>query len=31
VTKSDEFRMNAHECERMADNALNPKDKAAWL
>jgi hypothetical protein len=31
VTKLDEFWTNAHECERMAENALSPKHKAAWL
>jgi hypothetical protein len=31
MTKPEEYRFNAEECERMAENALNPKDKAAWL
>jgi hypothetical protein len=28
---SDEYRRNARECQRMADNARNPTDKASWL
>jgi hypothetical protein len=31
MTESEEYRFNAEECERMAENSLNPKDKAAWL
>jgi hypothetical protein len=31
MTKPDEYRTNAQECERIAENSLNPKDKAAWL
>ena len=27
----DEYRRNARECQRMADNAANPDDKASWL
>jgi hypothetical protein len=27
----DEYRRNARECQRMADNAGNPDDKASWL
>jgi hypothetical protein len=30
LTKPEEYRFNAEECERMSENALNPKDKAAW-
>ena len=28
---SDEYRRNARECQRMADNARNPTDEASWL
>jgi hypothetical protein len=28
---SSEYRTNARECERMAENSLNPDDKAAWI
>jgi hypothetical protein len=31
MNKPDEYRTNAEECERMAENSLNPTDKAAWL
>jgi hypothetical protein len=31
MTKPEEYRFNAEECERMAENSLNPRDKAAWL
>jgi hypothetical protein len=31
MTKQDEYRTNAQECARMAENSLNPKDKAVWL
>jgi hypothetical protein len=31
MTKRDEYLINAQECERMAENSLNPSDKAAWL
>jgi hypothetical protein len=31
MNKPDEYRTNAWECERMAENSLNPSDKAAWL
>jgi hypothetical protein len=31
MNKPDEYRANAQECERMAGNSLNPKDKVAWL
>jgi hypothetical protein len=27
----DEYRRNAQECQRMAENARNPVDKASWL
>jgi hypothetical protein len=27
----DEYRRNARECQRMADNVSNPADKASWL
>jgi hypothetical protein len=27
----DEYRRNARECQRMADNAGNSTDKASWL
>ena len=27
----DEYRRNARECQRMADNAGNAADKASWL
>ena len=27
----DEYRRNAQECQRMADNAGNSADKASWL
>ena len=27
----DEYRRNARECERMAERAGNPADKASWL
>jgi hypothetical protein len=32
MTKPEEYRfINAQECERMAGNSLNSKDKAAWM
>ena len=31
VNNSDEFRRNAAECQRMANNARVDSDKAAWL
>jgi hypothetical protein len=31
MNKPDEYRTNAWECERMAENSLDPSDKAAWL
>jgi hypothetical protein len=31
VSKSDEFRRNADECQRMADRTSNDGDKRAWL
>jgi len=31
VSKSDEFRRNANECQRMADRTSNDGDKRAWL
>ncbi len=27
----DEYRRNARECRRMADNVSNPTEKASWL
>ena len=27
----DEYRRNARECQRMAENACNAADKASWL
>jgi hypothetical protein len=31
MTRPEEYRFNADECERMSENSLNPNDKAAWL
>lgn len=31
MSKSEEYRANAAECERMARAARNPSDKAMWL
>jgi hypothetical protein len=31
MTKPDEYRTNAWECERMAKNSIDFKDKTAWL
>jgi hypothetical protein len=31
VSKSDEFRRNADECQRMADRTCDDGDKRAWL
>jgi hypothetical protein len=31
MTILDEYRRNARECERMAENAGNAADKASWL
>jgi hypothetical protein len=31
MTKSDEYRANAQECERMASITRNPDDKSTWL
>ena len=31
MSKSDEYRANAQECERMAGLARNPGDTATWL
>jgi hypothetical protein len=31
MSTRDEYRRNARECQRMADNARNPTDKASWL
>ena len=31
MSKSDEYRANAQECERMAGSSKNPADKATWL
>ena len=29
--RADEYRRNAEECQRMADNTSNGNDKRAWL
>ena len=31
MTKPDEYRANAQECERMAASSRNPNQKAKWL
>jgi hypothetical protein len=31
MSRSDEYRRNAEECQRMADNTSNDHDKRAWL
>jgi len=31
MTKADEYRANAQECERMAGTAISPADKITWL
>ena len=31
MSKTDEYRENANECERMARACRNPADKALWL
>jgi hypothetical protein len=31
MTKPEEYRFNAQECERMAESSLNSNDRAAWL
>lgn len=31
MSKPDEYRAKAQECQRMAANSQNPKDKATWL
>ena len=31
MSKSDQYRAQAEECERMARKALSPDDKATWL
>ena len=31
MNEPDEYRTNAEECERIAENSLNPDDRAAWL
>jgi hypothetical protein len=31
MSKSDEYRANAAECQRMARRSRNPVDKATWL
>jgi hypothetical protein len=31
MTKSDEYRANAKECQRMADRSASERDKALWL
>jgi hypothetical protein len=31
MTKSDEYRANAAECQRMADISRNPAEKQTWL
>jgi hypothetical protein len=31
MNRSDEYRRNAEECQRMADNTANASDKRSWL
>jgi hypothetical protein len=31
MSKSDEYRAHAAECQRMADNSRNSSDKQTWL
>jgi hypothetical protein len=31
MTRADEYRRNADECQRMADNTSNDHDRRAWL
>ena len=31
MNNSDEYRANAHECNRMASISSNPDEKAIWL
>ena len=31
MSKSDEYRANAEECQRMARAATNPAEKVIWL
>jgi hypothetical protein len=31
MTRDDEYRANAIECQRMADFSRDPNDKATWL
>ena len=31
MSKSDDYRRNAEECQRMADNTHNANDKSNWL
>lgn len=31
MTRCDEYRRNAEECQRMADNTSNENDRRAWL
>ena len=31
MSKSDEYRANAEDCQRMSRGAWNPTDKATWL
>jgi hypothetical protein len=31
MTKAEEYRQYAEECRRMAENAMSPDDKTAWL
>jgi hypothetical protein len=31
MSKDEEYRQRAAECRHMADNAINPDDKQAWL
>jgi hypothetical protein len=31
MSRSDEYRRNAEECQRMADNTANESDKRSWL
>ena len=31
MSKDDEYRLQAEDCERQAERALNDMDRAAWL
>jgi hypothetical protein len=31
MTRDDEYRANAAECQRMADSSRDPNDRATWL